>query len=470
MRKSYFSISILLLLLSANAVIAGNGKIRHNNKPVPGDYIVKLSSSLSPGDVQRLADRFASAHHGHIKFVYGKVLPGFAISGITDAEARKISADPLVDLVEEDTIVTAAAVPVQSPAPWHLDRLDQRQLPLDGNYYQDCAITRDAVIYIVDSGVRASHQEFWTSSTDHTSRVLPGHQLSAFDPLFGTAEDPCDYYTACDWSCLLGGHGTAVASVAAGLTYGVAKTAKIVPVRVLDCAGRGQLSQVIEGLSWIDSNPLPEHGVVNMSFTYADSDGQTGAFESAIDTLVNSDNLTVVVAAGNFGTSVDHITPARHSRANGGTVITVGGTNNQDHPWKCNSANSWEDCDPINTVGTDWGPGIDIFAPSQNISSASIRDPATGLFSDTMERQQARSGTSFAAPMVAGLAARYLQTTGLVNPTPAQVWSYIQGVASGDSPSTPPAVLSDGTDANSGALNGSPNRLVYGPFATRCNN
>jgi subtilisin family serine protease len=207
-----------------------------------------------------------------------------------------------------------------------------------------------------------------------------------------------------------------------------------------------------------------------MSLTFTSSDPETSNFETMIDNLVNYRNITVVAAAGNFNTSVDNITPARHSRANGGTVITVGGTNNQDHPWMCNTANApWETCEPLRTVGTDWGPGIDIFAPAQNISSAAIRDPSTGFFSDTQERQQGRSGTSFASAMVAGLAARYLQTTGLVNPTAAQVWSYILGVASGDTPSTPPTVLSDGTDANSGPLNGSPNRLVYAPYATYCN-
>jgi len=468
MRKSYFSISVILLLLSTRIAVAGDGHIRHNNNPITGSYIVKLSSSLSPADVQRLADTFASAHHGQIKFVYPRALPGFAISGITDAQARQISASPLVDRVEEDAIVTAAAVPVQNNPPWHLDRLDQRALPLDMKYYMDCTINRDAVIYILDSGVRATHHEFSTSAgdalhpPDTTSRVLPGEQFPS-DLYGGTANDPCNVGVECDYSCLAGGHGTAVASVAAGLTYGVAKQAKIVPVRVFDCGARGPLVNVVAGLSWIYDNPRPELGVVNMSFTFDSSDPETSNFETVIDNLVNNRNITVVAAAGNFNTSVDNITPARHSRANGGTVITVGGTNNEDHPWMCNNpANAaWETCEPNRTVGTDWGPGIDIFAPSQNISSAAIRDPATGYNSDTQERQQARSGTSFAAPIVAGLAARYLQTTGLVNPTPAQVWSYILGVSS--------TVVSDGTDANSGPLNGSPNRLVYAPYATFCN-
>jgi subtilisin family serine protease len=495
-RKTSFYLSILLL--STTFVFAGDGHIRHNAKPISGDYIVKLSSSLSPADVQRLADNFANIHHGHIKYIWRQMLPGFAISGISDMQARQISASPLVDLVEEDAAVSLAAVPVQTPAPWHLDRLDQRPLPLDTNYFMDCTLNRDVVIYIVDSGVRGTHHEFWTSSMDPTSRVLDGYQgYSDPNDIFGRANDPCSTpppaNAPCDSLCLNGGHGTSVASIAAGLQYGVAKTAKIIPVRIRDCQGGGNLSRAVDGLNWIYEHPRTEPGVVNLSMTTPAGDSETSTFETAIDQLVNQRGLTVVAAAGNRNEDVQGFTPARHSRANGGTAITVGGTNNEDHRWVCNPANSWESiavhdpnypndpsktiqiCD-ANVVGSNWGTGVDIFAPSQNIPSASlkiIKDGVVcmddnGCMSDTATRPKLLSGTSFAAPIVAGLAARYLQTTGLVNPTPAQVWSYILGVASGDSPSTPPAVLVDSAGANSGPLNGSPNRLVYAPFQTRC--
>jgi subtilisin family serine protease len=279
--------------------------------------------------------------------------------------------------------------------------------------------------------------------------------------------------------CLVGGHGTAVASIAAGRQYGVAKLANIVPVRVFDCNGGGGLSRVVDGLNWIYNNPPTGLAVVNLSLAGAASDAQAGNLELAIDALVNQRGLTVVVAAGNANQDVQNVTPARHSHANGGTAITVAGTNNEDRRWMCNASNYWETvpdpndpfhvnriCDP-NVMGSNWGTGVDVFAPAQNVASASLKD-TSGNLSDTAERQQLRSGTSFSTAIVSGLAARYLQTTGVLNPTPTNVWNSILWGASGDAPSTPPAVLIDAADAYSGTLNGSPNRLVYGTHVPRC--
>jgi subtilisin family serine protease len=433
---------------------------------------VKLSSTVPAADVKRIATDLATREQGHIRFIYESILPGFAITGITDAAARRIAASPFVDLVEEDAEMTIASSP-QLNAPWHLDRLDQRNLPLDTMYnYLDCIPTHNPVIYIVDTGVRASHHEFWTSSTNTTSRVLPGKD---YINQWGNETSPCTGGdSACPGLCPNGGHGTAVASVAAGLTYGVAKSATIIPVRVSRCDGHGDTSVFVQGLDWIYNNPPNGPGIVNISSEEPAGDPGISLLETAIDNLVNIRGLTVVVSAGNGNLDALSVSPARHSHANGATAITVGGTNNQDHRWVCNSANSFEQCSS-NTVGSNWGTTIDLFAPAQNISSASFRDwssttPPYAIDSDTAERLQSRSGTSFSSPIVAGIAARYLLTTAIVNPTPANVWSYLVSSASGDAPSTPPSVLIDATggDPNSGPLNGSPNRLTYAQYSPRC--
>jgi subtilisin family serine protease len=440
---------------------------------------VKLVDNLSVSDVHRFSEYFAHVHSAHLLFVYDSVLPGFAVSGLSETAAQAISRNPMVDFVEEDAEVNPASATQLNP-PWHLDRLDQRTLPLDNVYRYDCSPARDVVVYVIDSGVLASHTEFMTSGT---SRVLAGADFSGAN---GSETNPCSSYTCTtsDPTCTGPGHGTAVASIIAGNSYGVAKLAKIIPVRIFGCNTSAPYSTLMAALNWVsnDRATRAEVGIVNMSLegpaSYCDpGTGGTCAsdIESAIDNLVSQKNVSVVVAAGNQNADVLGSTPARHSHANGGTAITVGGSNNSDHRWVCNPLNSWETILDISgnptcgsDLGSNWG-GVDIFAPSQNIQSAGLRD-INGSASNVSERASLKSGTSFSSPIVAGLAARYVQTTGVLNPTPANVWNYVLWTASGDSPSTPPGVMLDATggDPNSGTLNGSPNRLVFGYHQTPC--
>jgi subtilisin family serine protease len=117
--------------------------------------------------------------------------------------------------------------------PYHLDRIDQLTLPLDGKFtrYNDCD---DVIIYIIDTGVFANHTEFL--GADNRVRVLPGYAASG---ITGDGTTDC------------AGHGTFVASMAAGRTVGVCAGATIIPVAVLNCVGDGPISQIVEGLEWI---------------------------------------------------------------------------------------------------------------------------------------------------------------------------------------------------------------------------
>jgi serine protease len=467
----------------------GTGSIRRVKHKIKDQYIVKLKDTLSPTEVHSLAGALASNHGGKLHRVWDTVVPAFFIE-LPEPAAAAISHHPLVDFVEENAEWTISQV--QTNAPWHLDRIDQRLLPLDGSYKQGCNVT-DVFAYVLDGGVRGSHREFWTNSSNSTSRVLPGKNFISDGftenspctgvTVFDAPSPPCGSF---DRECANGGHGTAVASVLGGLTYGVAKGVKIIPVRTFYCTGFTSSDLMIEGLKWIYEDKPTRNGpaVLNISAGgISDQNCQVGdqncelTTELWINKLINERNITVVVSANNQEILASQTFPARMARGNGGKVITVGGSTNNDRRWHCNPV--WEDCGS-STKGSNYGNAVDIFAPSQNIRSAGIKEPfppgdpllvygSCCRDSDTAERQLLRSGTSFAAPIVAGIAARLLIGSGSTL-TPDQIWTQIQTQASGDFPSTPPTVMQDvgTTDPDSGPLFGSPNRLVFQPGVTRC--
>jgi subtilisin family serine protease len=347
------AIAIGASLLCA-AMPAFAGEFRTTAKPIDGQYIVVLkpqAASLA-GESSR-ADRvpvaakaIAGQHRASLVRSYDRVLRGFVVKADGKALAALLS-DPRVAYVEQDGIATLSTI--QTGATWGLDRVDRRLLPLDTWYtYDTTGIGVHA--YVIDSGLNVTHSEF-------TGRVGVGADF------VGGGVNDCN------------GHGTHVAGTIGGTTYGIAKAVTIHPVRVFPCAGGSPWSTILAGMNWVASNHIAP-AVVNMSL----GGGINTSVDTAVANLHNINGITVVVAAGNSNADACNFSPARAPLA-----ITVGSIDSTD----------------TRSGFSNYGTCLDWFAPGGNIRSAWI---GSNTATNTI------SGTSMAAPHVAGVAARYLQT------------------------------------------------------------
>ena len=387
-------VPVLVTVVTAATPAAAEATILGTGSPnaIPGSYLVVYKDTMD-APAREVTANLVARHDARLTHTFGHALRGFAAT-MTERAARRLAADPSVAFVEQDATVTAAAT--QSPTPsWGLDRIDQPNLPLNGSYSYP-SDGAGVTAYVIDSGIRVTHTQFGGRAVWGTNTTGDGNNSD------------CN------------GHGTHVAGTIGSAAYGVAKGVRLLAVKVLDCGASGSFAGIVAGVDWVTGNHTTGAAVANLS---VGASGTSSTLETAVRNSI-ADGVVYAIAAGNSNANACNFTPARVAEA-----ITVTASTITDA--RASFAN--------------FGSCTDIFAPGENITSTWITgDTATNTV----------SGTSVAAPHVAGAAAILLsQQAGI---TPAQVASQLYANATLNKITNPGV--------------GSPNRLLLvGGGVTRNN-
>jgi len=330
----------MAVVATAPASAAPEGRILgvDSATAVDGSYIVVYKDS-SAAEAKNTAASLGSK----VTHRYSAALTGFAAS-MSEQQAKQLAADPDVSFVQQNQVLSLTTDQPNPPS-WGLDRIDQRDLPLN-NLYQYSTTASNVHAYIIDTGISTTHPDFG------------GRAVSGFDAVDGGPADDCN------------GHGTHVSGTVGGASYGVAKGVSLTAVRVLNCAGSGTTAQVAAGIDWVTSNAV-KPAVANMSL----GGGVDATLDAAVSRSIAS-GVTYGIASGNSNANACNFSPARVPEA-----ITVNASTRTD----------------ARASFSNFGTCTDIFAPGEGITSAWLNGGTNTI-----------SGTSMATPHVVGGAALYL--------------------------------------------------------------
>jgi subtilisin family serine protease len=350
------------------------------SQTVADHYIVVFTEGVT--DPLGAAAALTGPLGGEVRFVYTSALRGFA-ARLPAATLPALQSDPRVAYIQPDHATRRPEIQHMDANgdPWGLDRIDQRSLPLSGTYSYR-ATGGGVHAYIIDTGISTSHPDFG------------GRADNVYDAL-GLDGDDCH------------GHGTHVAGIVGGTTWGVAKGVRLHGVRVLNCAGVGLESDLIAGVDWVHHNHV-KPAVANMSL----SGPFSAALNSAVTSLSNA-GVFVAAAAGN-----DNVDACTASPASADGVLTVAASTKVD----------------AKAAFSNWGHCVELYAPGDMIKSAFL-----------LGMTRIASGTSAAAPHVAGVAVLYKATFGDASSATVGRWILRRAV---------PHVITGNPD-------GTPNRLLF---------
>jgi subtilisin family serine protease len=354
--------AIAVAIGAATPSTAAEGQVLYAGSvdTIPDSYIVVFKDGVSTQSVTSQVQSTTAKYGGQASYTYQAALRGYNAK-MTEAQAKRVAADPAVAYVQQNRAVHLLTDQLNPPS-WGLDRVDQRNLPLD-NKYSYTSDGTGVTAYVIDTGIRTTHQTFGGRASWGTNTTGDGNN------------------TDCN------GHGTHVSGTIGGSQYGLAKNVRLVAVKVLDCAGSGSFAGVAQGIDFVTAQHTSGPAVANMSLGASGSDAAT---ETAVRNSI-ADGVVYGIASGNSNADACGFTPARVAEA-----ITVNAS----------------DINDARASFSNFGTCTDIFAPGVNITSSWMtNDTATNTI----------SGTSMATPHVVGAAAVFLSA----NPTatPAQVQS-----------------------------------------------